>query len=52
MKNIFIQITKCKYVVNSFFFTLLAEGELEMIHYLQNKVGVVDFAKAQGLVYY
>ena len=21
-----------------------------MIHYLQNKVGVVDFAKAQGLV--
>ena len=24
--------------------------KLEMIHYLKNKVGVVDFANAQGLV--
>ena len=23
---------------------------VEMIHYLENKVGVVDFANAQGLV--
>ena len=52
MKNIFIQITKCKYVLDSFFFTLLAEGELEMSSvswqflFLEMKCEVVKFLKS------
>ena len=31
--------------------SIMAKFEMEeMIHYLKNKVGVVDFANAQGLV--
>ena len=40
-------VVKKEFVCNSLFSIPLVEA---MIHYLKNKVGVVDFADAQGVV--